>query len=405
MTKEKKQKMNAKNLMVTFVLALFLLAGFATVSAADVDFTKVRIDDVAIGNAQVTAGEDVTVEVWFKSNETLEEVVLEAEIDAKKDVEVSSAVFTMLAGEVVKKTFVMTIPSELKDELNDELELTLKLDDLNGKDYEITRTFSVLRLTYNAEVKSVVVPSSITAGETFPVEFVLKNMGYNELEDLYVSAAISELDVVYGPKWVGDLVCFEECDDDCDEEDTVMGRLYLDVPYSAAAGVYTLEILVENDDTETRVVKKIVIANDFTKNVLSTSTAKAVAVGEEAVYELLIVNPTNNVKVYNIVTESEEVISSASQAIVAVPAGSSKTVTVAASSDVEGAYTFNVNVFEGENLASTVAYNLVVEGKATNTVFVLTIVLAAVFLILLVALIVLLGKKPEKTEEFGESYY
>ena len=396
--------MKTKNLLVSFVLALFLVAGFATVSAADVTIDKVKVDGVLANDAQVTAGEDVTVEIWFTAAIEDTEVTLEAEIDAKKDVEVSSSVFTMYPDKQVKKTFVMTIPSELKDEKNDTLKLTVKVD---GNDIEVEEEYllTVLRPTYDAEVKSVTVPTSITAGDTFPVEVVLKNMGYNDLDDLYVSARISGLNVAQGPKWFGDLVCFDNCDEDCDEEDTVVGKLYLDVPYTAEAGVYSLEIIVENDDTETRVVKEIMISNDFSDNVIVTNTAKTVAKGEEAVYDLLIVNPTDNVKVYKIVTESEAVDSSASQAVVAVPAGSSKTVEVTASSDVEGENTFTVNVFDGENLAKSIAYKLNVEGKAVSTVFVLTVVLAVIFLVLLVALIVLLGKRPEKTEEFGESYY
>jgi len=254
-------------------------------------------------------------------------------------------------------------------------------------------------------VKSVTTPSAINAGETFPVEIVLKNMGYNDLDDVYVTAKIADLSVSQGPKWFGDIVTLEECNECDDEEDTVFGKLNLRVPYEAAAGVYALEVSVTNDDTTTTEVKQIVIANDFTNNVISTSAAKAVAEGEEAVYDLLIVNPTNNVKVYKIVADSEDVTSTVSQTVVAVPAGSSKTVKVSASSAVEGNFAFNVNVFSGENLEETVAYNLQVEGKKTNTVFVLTVVLAIVFLVLLVALIVLLGRRPEKSEEFGESYY
>jgi hypothetical protein len=404
MTRENR-KMNVKNLMVSFVLALFLVAGFATVSAAGAVIDEVQVnDDIAIGTTTVTAGEEIAVEVIFTATENDTEVTLEVELDAEKDIEVSTAKFVVYSGKQYTKTLVLTLPAEIKDAFSEALSLNVKIDGNSIFEYQPYELL-VIRPTFDAEVKSVVVPSSITAGDTFPVEVVLKNMGHNDLDDLYVSASIKELGVSQGPKWFGDLVCFENCAAECDEEDTAMGRLYLDVPYSAKAGVYTLELVVENDDTETRVVKEIVVANDFSSNVISTNTAKAVSVGEEAVYELLIVNPTNNVKVYNIVTESEEVSSSASQAVVAVPAGSSKAVTVAASSDVEGTYTFNVNVFEGENLSDTVAYNLVVEGKATNTVFILTIVLAAVFLILLVALIVILGKKPEKSEEFGESYY
>jgi len=102
---------------------------------------------------------------------------------------------------------------------------------------------------------------------------------------------------------------------------------------------------------------------------------------------------------------------SVSESVVAVPAGSSKTVTLMASSDKEGTYNFNVNVFSDEEVVGQTALTTKVEGKAsgtssaTNPVIVLTVVLAIIFVVLLIVLLVLIGRKPEKSEEFGESYY
>ncbi|NCN86906.1 hypothetical protein GW932_03655 [archaeon] len=396
--------------MVSFVLALFLVAGASAVSfTGDLSDTtaKVLVDGINANNdVSVVAGDEVTVEVTFEAVVNDTDVTVEATIEGDKaKAFASTGVFDVEAGKSYKKNLVLKVPYELKDDISNDLELTIEIDGKEYKSESVVVLLRVQRPSYNAVVKSLTTPSSITAGETFPIEVVLKNMGYNDLDDVYVSARIAELNVMQGPKWFGDLVTLKDCDDDCDLEDTVVGKLYLDVPYTAKAGVYNLELKVENDDTESIVTKQIVIANDFSENVISTTATKTVAKGEEAVYELLIVNPTNNVKVYKIVTDSEDVTSTVSQTVIAVPAGSSKTVEVRASSDVEGEYTFNVNVFSGENLEKTVAYNLSVEGKQTNTIFVLTVVLAVIFLVLLVALIVLLGKKPEKSEEFGESYY
>ena len=109
---------------------------------------------------------------------------------------------------------------------------------------------------------------------------------------------------------------------------------------------------------------------------------------------------------YKIITESVDgLLTSASQEIVAVPAGSSKTVTITANAKVEGNYNFEVSVFSGDNLVDSITYELSVEGKKANTTVILTIILAIIFLVLLVILIVLIGRKPEKTEDLGESYY
>jgi len=284
--------------------------------------------------------------------------------------------------------------------------LTIEID---GKDHKTVLdliTLRVQRPSYNPVVKSISVPSSIDAGESLPVEIVLKNLGYNDLDDVYVTVKIPELGIVQGPKWFGDIFNLEDCDDDCDKEDTVYGRLYLEIPYEASEGFYEIEVIVYNDDSETSETKTVMVNNDFSSNVIVTDSSKLVSVNEDAEFDLLIVNPTDNVKVYRIVSESTKYVSSTtSQTVIAVPAGSTMKVRVFASADTEGEYNFDVNIFDGETLSNTVNLDLEVEGKSVNSTAILTIILAIIFLVLLVALIVLISKRPQKTEEFGESYY
>lgn len=404
--------MKTRNLLVSFVMALFLVSVASAYTGPTGDLAR-SVDDVTYdgmstlsSTVSVVAGEDATFKVYFTSDVNDTDVTVEATLEGEKvKTYASTGVFDVEEGKSYRKVLTLKVPYELKDDLSDDLTLSIEID---GKDYKTKLDDIELRVqrpSYNAVVKSVVTPSSISAGKTVPVEIVLKNMGYNDLDDVYVTAAIKELGIVQGPKWFGDIVNLENCSENCDEDDTVYGKLNLDVPYSAKSGIYTLEVVVMNDDTETKVTKQIAIDNALSESVITTSSTKNVRVGEEAAYDLLIVNPTDNVKVYTIVTDSEDVTSTASQNVVAVPAGSSKNVEVTASSDVEGEYAFTVNVMSGSAVEKTVDYKLNVEGKKTNTVLVLTIVLAVIFLVLLVTLIVLLGKKPEKSEEFGESYY
>lgn len=403
--------MKAKNLMISFVLALFLVASGSALTVTG-DLTNnnvvVKADGMSVNdNVAVIAGEMVSITVKFTANKSDTDVTVEITLEGEKDrVYASTNAFDVEAGQRYSKTLSLKVPFELKDEISNDLSLEVEID---GKSYNTEVDNMVLRVqrpSYNADVKSITVPSTITAGDTFPIEIVLKNMGYNDLDDVYVSANIEELGLSQDHKWFGDLISLENdsYSHHHDEDETAVGKLALTVPYTAETGVYTLEIVVENDDTETVVVKQIVIVNDYSENIISATTAKTAAKGQEVTYDLLIVNPTDNVKVYKIVTEGA-VSSTVDQSVIAVPAGSSKTVKVTVSSDVEGENTFALHVFEGESLKKTIAYSLSVEGKEVNTVFVLTIVLAVIFLVLLVALIVLLGKRPEKSEEFGESYY
>lgn len=405
-------KMNTKNLMVFFVAivsALFLISSIS--AAANYSISQVEVDGVsAVSNdASVVAGETVTVEVMFTSYEHDTDVTVKAEIEGKKvDFSGITSAFDVEKGKVYKKTLTLNVPYELKDEVSDDLDLTVTIDGKDSKKFESpVYTVRVQRPSYNAEIKSVTVANSADAGETVPVDFVIKNRGYNNLDDLYVTVSMPALGIEK-TSYLDDLVTLDNCTHDCDKEDTVSGRITLVVPYEAKAGIYALEVKVSNDDTNSVAVKQIVVNNDYTSNVVVASTKKTVEAGETAEYDLLLVNPTNKLKVYRVVPESSaDVASSVEQSIVAVSAGSSKSVKVMATADEAGEYNFNVNVFSGETLTSKAVLSMSVdkESSIASPIVVLAVILSIVFIVLLVVLIVLITKRPEKTEEFGESYY
>ncbi|MFQ5531453.1 MAG: hypothetical protein ACE5ES_02450 [Candidatus Nanoarchaeia archaeon] len=430
--------MNRKNILVSFLTVMSILFLVATVSAVDYTLTSIEVNDVLLdlnnqsaSDVAVIAGETVKVEVRFEANVTDSDVQVQAELEGDKgDVEARTNFFDVEDGKRYRKVLNLRVPHDLDDELSDEIELNVEID---GDDSNLDKTFTlrVQRPSFNTDIKLISTPQVVDSGEIFPVNVVLENVGYNDLDDVFVTVSIPALGVEQ-TDFLGDIVAIE-CDDDfddrdpqeredlygidvdrrCDEddEDTLNARVLLEVPFEAESGVYTLEVTVDNEDLTSTAVKEIVIENDFTAgNVISTTVSKSVGVGEEANYEVLIVNPTNKLKVYRVITESSsDLKTSASPAVVAVPAGSSKTVTVSASAASAGEFSFNVNVFSNDELLSSVALNLETEGGAiggtSSPVVVLTVILAIIFIVLLIVLIVLLGKKPEKSEEFGESYY
>jgi len=400
--------MNTKKILVslcTIAIALFLVA---TVSAADIaDSTVIEVDGVDIlDNVSVIAGETIAVKIEFIALEDASDVRIKVEIEGDKVNEyLVSVPFDVEQGYTYKKTLNLEVPFELKDVLSDDVTLNVKIWNGDFKSEYEDLILRVQRPSYNPIVKSVSLSQSVEAGETFPIDIVLKNMGYNDLDDVYVTVGISDLGVKK-TAYFGDLISIEDNTADDDEVDTVSGRIYLEVPYTVKAGVYTLEVEVTNDDVTYNVEKQVVIENDLAENVIVTSTEKTVAVGENAEYTLLLINPTNSLKLYKVIAESNgEISSSVDVTFVAVPAGTSKIVTVTANARLEGEYNFDVSVFSGETLVSQVTLNLNAEGKSVNPIVVLTVVLAIIFLVLLVVLIVLIGKKPQKSEEFGESYY
>ena len=426
--------MNTKKILVslcTIAIVLFLVATASAetcttcTSTSDVDCeccgtlittpsdaplagcVTIEIDGMDINNnPSVIAGETISVKVTFTSIATTTGVRLKAELEGDKDsVEAMTGSFDVEAGHTYTKTLKLEVPFELKDVTSDDLTLSVRLWNSDFESEYEDIAVRVQRPSYNPVVKSISVAQSVDAGETFPVDILVKNMGYNDLEDLYVTVGIPTLGV-QKTAYFGDLVTQESCTEDCEEEDTVSGRIYLEIPYGVEAGIYNLEVLVENDDVESTFVRQVAIQNNLPENVIVTSDKKTVAVGEEAEYTLLLVNPTDSLLVYKVIVESsDDVSSSVDSAVVAVPAGSSKTVTVTAMAKSEGDYTFDVNILSNEKLVEKVTLNLKAEGKAVNPIVVLTVVLAIIFLVLLVVLIVLIGRKPQKTEEFGESYY
>ncbi len=403
--------MNTKNLTVSFAMIFFVLVlAVSFVSAGELVGTyHVNVGGINAANnsVSVVAGKVVTVEVYFTANQSDTDVTVEAKIEGDKITNSAiSQPFDVEAGKTYREVLNVKVPFELKDAISANALLDVQVDGKNYRTDLNTMTLRVQRPSYNPVIESITTPSSINAGDQIPVEIVLKNMGYNNLDDIYVTASIGGLGVSQGPKWFGDLVTLKNCSSNCDLEDTVSGKLYLNVPYTAKTGVYTLEVAVVNSDVKTTTLKQISITNNLPDNVVSASSDKTVAKGEEASYNLLIVNPTRNVKVYKIVSDSSNGISSTpSQSLVAVPAGASKTVVITASSENKGSQKVNVNVFSNGKLVKLVTFGLNVEDSHANPVVILTIALAIIFLVLLVVLIVLLGKKPEKSEEFGESYY
>jgi hypothetical protein len=381
-----KQKMNAKKLMVSFMAIATVMFLVATVSAATelTDNLEIKVnDDWADNNdLSVIAGETLVVKAMFNSLVDASDVTVKVEIEGNKvDSSEISNPFDVEAGLRYSKTLRIEVPYELKDEVSDDASLIVTVK--KGSSYKTVSEFTlrVQRPSYNADIMSIVTPNTVEAGEAFPVDIVLKNIGYNNLDDVYVSAKLSALNGVERTVYFGDLVSLESEDDD-DEETTVSGRITLQMPFDAEAGIYVLDIEVSNDDFEAEKSKQIIVENDFPKTVVKAGN------------DLLIVNPTSKLKVYKVVFPDSE-------QFVTVGEGSSKTVQVMPNSEE---YTVSVLDMNGE-LIDSFTFNAVEDTSVTSPVVILTIILAIVFLVLLVVLIVLIGKKPERTEEFGESYY
>ena len=175
------------------------------------------------------------------------------------------------------------------------------------------------------------------------------------------------------------------------------------IPSNAPKGVYDLEIEVYNDDSSTT-VKRLISIDESASMVLASDKAKNLNAGESVIYEMIIVNSADNVKVFNIATLSGDVLEVSAPSVVTVGPDSSETVSivVTASDDAEiGTYTFSVDV-EGKQVVF--GTNVVGSSVSTSTVA-LTVILVIIFLVLLAVLVVLLTRKEKPMEEVETSYY
>jgi hypothetical protein len=381
-------QMKTKNLMVSFIaiaMALFLVTTVSAAEIADANGLTITVDKIDVANSPaVIAGENVEVEVQFTANVDASDVRIKVEIEGDKvDVDTVSESFDIEAGHSYKKSLTLRVPYELKDSLSSNVELEIKVWNAEHKT-ENESVLKVQRPSYNVDFKSIGVPQTVTAGQTFPVDLVLKNIGYKDLEDIYVVAKLTGTGIEK-TVYFGDLVSNEwNYSDCCDDEntDTINGRIYLEVPYDLPNGVYSLEIQVSTSDLDLSETTQITISNEFPNTITKT---------EEG---LFIVNPTNSLRVYKVVFPSNEMF-------VTVQAGSTEFVEVNADSEI---YTVNVFTMNGD-LVGSYNFSEQVSEEGNSAIVVLTIILAIIFLVLLIVLIVLIGKKPQKTEEFGESYY
>ena len=375
-----KIQMKSNKLLVSFAVIASVLFLMSTVVAAEItdDYTVSVRDNVVGANdvISVVEGETIPIKVVFTSDIDASDVKIEAEIEGYKvDVEDETTPFDVEDGKRYSNILSLKIPHNLKDEISEDATLEIKVYNKDDKTELADIELRVQRESYNADVMSISTTQSAETGKLFPVDVVLKNKGYNNLDDMYVTVRIADLDVER-TSYFGDLVALKDSNDD-DDTDTVSGRIYLQIPDNAKAGTYTLEVEVENEDTNAVETKEVYV--DALEETLIKSGK-----------DLIVVNPTNKLKVYKVVSADAE-------SFVVVPAGSSRTVKTTTS----GEY----NVFDGADLVGNVVFG---DGQTssdgTNPIAILTVVLAIVFIVLLIVLFVLIGKKPE-SEEFGESYY
>lgn len=397
--------------------AIFVLAILVTQNAsafASIDDVEVNGVDALNGavNIGAFAGDSLPVRVTFTATADAQDARIKIWLSGEKDNAVSSERFDVLNGSTYSRLVSVAIPANIdpSEEFRLEIQIENRNDGAPASAYAEVQV-TAQRTSYALNVLDVNLGTKAVSGEAMPVDIVLKNTGSHLAEDTFVKVRIPALGVEQRA-YFGDLSATDQSDPD--RSDAVERRMFVNIPKSAPAGVYTVEVEAYNADSDETVSKKIAIvgASEDT-SVVSTAQSKTFAVGETKQYSITLVNSGNRIRVYELVPEvSDNLNVEMDESIVAVNAGTSKTVKINVVADKAGEQTFAVNVYSDGELVNKQTFSANVQGstgfggfKGGSTTLVLTIVLAIIFVVLLVVLIVLLTRKPEKTDELGENYY
>lgn len=417
MKNQTKPKMNQKFILVFLMAVLSVALMGALVSASNTlsinnQIVKVNGLDTNEGPITVASGDTVPVTLDFTALENATHVQVFAWVQGHSSDRVSQDFADLVKGNQYRASFSVPIPSNIDP--TQDLTLYLRIESDSGN-FEMPVTLNGQRNPYNLDVLLVDMDSSAQAGATVPIGVVLKNNGIHDATDTLVTVKIPELGISK-TAYFGDLSPVDQCivmdttsNGDCTNNNAGERKLFLTLPSSAKSGAYKVEISAYNADTTTTVVKNLVISQASAQGqIFASPSSKTFAAGDEATYQLVLVNSGTSMAIYNLAPEASDGLSvSLSDSVVVIPAGSSKTVLVTVKADKEGTYGFAVNAVSSDGTSLKTNYTATVQGTAStnNNLVVLTIVLAIVFVVLVVILIVLLTRKPQKTEEFGESYY
>ncbi|MFA5060800.1 MAG: hypothetical protein WC494_00595 [Candidatus Pacearchaeota archaeon] len=395
-------KMKRNLLFVPFVAVLTLLmvsVSSASELASDLEtsFNGVDLDSYTVMSGMT--GNTVPVKVTFTALEDMSEVRVHIRMEGhREEVSTSTARFDIVDGVTYTKLLNLRLPSDEKDLTR---EYTLYVEISSAKDRtEEEYTIQMQRESYQLDILAIDCNSLVSAGEVVPVTVVVKNTGYNDADDVFITASIPSLDLS-ARTYVGELVSTDE--DDEDDEVSVSKTLYIKVPENAQ-GTYELEVSVYNLDSKTSAKKLISVSESGAVSVLTAVKNKDLKAGETVTYELILINSGENVKAFNIKEVSGSDLTVSVPSIVVVGPHSSETVSIvvtASDSASIGTYTFTIEV-EGKQ---TVFGANVIGTSVSNSVVALTVILVIVFIVLLAVLIILLTRKEKPIEEVETSYY
>jgi len=254
--------MKQKPILVSFIALFAIILVLNTVSAFAV-IDDVIVNDISVKvDAKTPAGEvsnTVPVEVKFIANVDVSDVRVKVYIEGyREEISDSSSRFRIVNGSSYIKRFSLDLPSTMDlDEDPEDLVLYVRISAKGENSIEESYPISMQRELYDLGLLSIEAPDTVTAGSVIAIDVVLKNTGYDRLDDTYVRVSIPG--VVERNVYFGDIE--SDIDTDYDKiRDTINKRIYLSIPSDAVSGIYNLEVEAYNYDSDVMAKKQIVLS-------------------------------------------------------------------------------------------------------------------------------------------------
>ena len=262
--------MKTKAILFSLV-AIFAVFLVSVVSATDLaKVSSVTFNDVEVLSASNVsmagnAGDVVPVRVTFVAGADSQDVKVRAEIYSGSNSYIdSTARFNVVAGNTYTKLLSLQLPADLKDVKKD-LTLEVKIYDANNSNEDYSKDFVVKmqRESYQFQILSVDHNMVVASDDIMAVSVVVKNTGFENADDGFVTVSIPELGVS-AKGYLGDLLTADSTSND--QTDSVQKVLYLRIPSDAKSGVYDLAVKAYNSDSATSVTDAVkVVGSDGSK--------------------------------------------------------------------------------------------------------------------------------------------
>ena len=389
------------------LFAVLLLAILPSALAMNVDVKGTSSSPIS-----VRIGETIPIEVEFYPWTDYSDVTIRAELSYGhgKDVRVVSDVFDAIAGTTYRETLNMKIPSNVEVSPPGEL-YTLSIDIKDGRGVTIeSQAFDLTVQKENdlVEIQKVIAQSTVEAGKPMLVNIVVKNVGTDKQDDVYVSVEIAALGV-YNEEYAGDI---ESVDDD-EGKDTAIISVPIKIPSTALSGSYIMTVTASNGNVE--VSKKVGLTvsgmakESETSDAIPTVTSQTVAQGKTALYEISVVNLGTSAKTYSVeITGTDGWASySINPLTVSLQKDARSQLNVyltAQDKAASGTHTFTATVKASDGWEKQFVLTANTEAARTVDPVLISVIVLAIILVVLIVIFAKSRGKPEALEG-EETYY